>query len=193
MTLNFTPTAFTAGTTMSSSTFNSNFTAMQPQSVTFSGTWVARNNINVGLTASDYTYSPLSINVIRLAPPLTCPDRGIVLSALKSGAVSDRLGMNAISGKLMSGALRNANAESYVTHRFVSGIGPGTFDLATMSPDMRISGFMLNMGTTAASGGSAAAIGYAASFAATTLESSSSIINVYIGAGVPWICAMWGG
>src|SRR3954463_11699114 len=105
MTLNFSPTTFTSATTMSSSAVNANFAAMQLQASTFTGTWVARNNTSVGLTASDYTYSPLPVNVVRLAPPLTSPDRGIVFSVLKAGAGSDRLGLDGSTGKLLTGAM----------------------------------------------------------------------------------------
>jgi hypothetical protein len=193
MTLNFSPTTFTSGTTMSSSAVNANFAAMQQQSAWFSGTWVARNNTSVGLTASDYTYSPLSVNVVRLAPPLTSPDRGIVLSVLKAGAASDRLGLDSATGKLLTGFMTSPNFGLYPPCVLMTGIGSGTFNKPSGAANFNNS-IMANMGTTATSGGSAVGIGYAASVVSigTNETSYSTTINIYAGASVPWIAVFTG-
>lgn len=193
MTLNFSPTTFTSGTTMSSSAVNANFAAMQQQSAWFSGTWVARNNTSVGLNVTDYTYSPLSVNVVRFSPPLTSPDRGIVLSVLKAGAASDRLGLDGVTGKLLTGEMRSPNQGKYAPYFLMTGIGSGTFTKPDY-PHHFNNDFMANMGTTATSGGSATGIGFAASLATTGTNqySYSTTVKIYANAGVPWIAVLLG-
>ena len=193
MTLNFSPTTFTTGATMNSSAVNANFAAMQQQSAWFSGTWVARNNTSVGLTASDYTYSPLSVNVIRFAPPLTSPDRGIVLSVLKAGAASDRLGLDASTGKLLTGFMSSPNGGKYPPYVLATGIGSGTFNKPNRAENFNNTP-LINMGTTATSGGSAAAIGFSSCSLQIGTDTFAYVttFKIYICAGIPWIAAFVG-
>lgn len=188
MGLSYTPTSFSTGTTISSSAVNANFAAIQATSADFSGTWVAFNNTSTGLIAEDYALtSPLSQNVIHLHPQPTSPDRGIVFSALKGGAASDRLGIS-VDGKLLTGLIGDAsvvtNGIAYIYYNLATGTGNGTFNLPFSASFGFIafsnSGFMLNCGTTAASGGSAASIGYG--------NITTSTFDVYVSAGVPWVC-----
>lgn len=183
MGLSYTPTSFSASTTMNSSAVNGNFTAMQT-ATNFTGTWVAQNNTSTGLLIEDYSLTtPLSQNVVHIHPPLTSPDRGIVFSALKGGAASDRLGINT-NGKLLTGLLADANAVSagiaYMFYSLMSGTGNGTFNLTGSNMAYNSAGFMVNCGTTAGSGGSAASIGYG--------NVTQTTIDIYCSGGVPWIC-----
>lgn len=188
MGLSYTPISFTSSTIMSSSNVNSNFTAMQ-SATSFTGTWVAENNTSVGILIEDYSLTtPLSQTVIRVRPPSTCPDRGIVFSSLKGGAVSDRLGIST-SGKLLTGLLSDTTAVSggisYMFYFFMSGVGNGTFNFSATTTmtfntnaDLIDPAIMINCGTTS-SGGSAASIGFG--------NIGQSTVDIYCGSSVPWI------
>lgn len=119
MGLKITPISFSASTLLKSADMNTNWTLVQT-ATNFDGVWNAATNASANITIEDATVN--SVNVIRIRPSNSSPDRSVSINGVLSADGSGNLITPSSPARVISG-----NTYSYLNFAFTTGTGNGTY------------------------------------------------------------------